>query len=85
MFGNHPSMLFELSAIYRAERIEQAHLNRLIAEARRGQEPHAGIVRSLRRSFGAAMIASGHWIHGERPAAIESTQVPSAGTLRMAR
>jgi hypothetical protein len=80
MFGTHPTILRDLGTVKQAERLASMEQARLIHSATGGVK--TGLVRSMRQTVGAIVIATGHWIHGER-AAIE-TQTGS-GSLRMAR
>jgi hypothetical protein len=86
MFGNYPSLLFDLSQIAQRERAERLNRSMMIAEARRGREPRFGLFCSVRRSFGAGIIGLGNWIRGERvEIAADLDDCAAIGSVKMAR
>jgi hypothetical protein len=84
MTGNHPLLAFDLCKLARQDEMRRANKQRLVAEAKEGRGPRAGMVTASRRIFGGAIINLGQAVHGERLEQIEGPAVSTA-TLRMAR
>jgi len=84
MVLRNPSILLEIAAATQRERIDQSIRRSMVAEAIKGGSPKTGIVRSLRRVFGGALIGFGQRVHGERASA-DSAALPAANTLGLAR
>lgn len=85
MIGVHPGIVFDLASLAQEEQLRRLNRARMIAEASRGSHANHGIVRSLRRSFGAAIIGLGQRVHGERAVPAEPAANSCTTTLGMAR
>lgn len=81
--GVHPAMSFDLAKLASHEQALRLNKARLIAEANHGSGQRASVIRSIRATFGGAMIAVGHRVRGERGECVETS--PSAAALRIAR
>lgn len=81
--GIHPAISYDLAQLASREQAIRLSKAYLIAEANRGSVRRFGVVRSIRASFGGAMIAVGQRVRGERVEIADAS--PSAATLRMAR
>ena len=84
MVLRNPSILLDIAAATQREKIDQSIRRSMVAEAIKGGSPRIGIVRSLRRVFGEALIGFGHRVHGERVNA-DAAALPAANTLGLAR
>lgn len=85
MYAIPSALVSDIANAIQDERLRRSAEARLIREAKRGQHGQSKVLASVRRAFGGALIALGQSVHGERADAIDSTTVPSTGSLRLAR
>ncbi len=80
---NH-SILLDLANATQRERINQSIRRSMVDEAVKAGSPRIGIVRSIRRFFGDALIGVGNRVHGDR-AGVDSAVLTTSDSLGLAR
>jgi len=85
MYGIPSTLVYDVATATRQEHLNQAGRQQLIREAANGRQGHLSIFGSIRRAIGKSLIAAGRSVSGDRIESIDLTEVPSVGTLRLAR